>query len=254
MQHVIFLPWCKTCIAKNLGAKCWWLTYIEMRRGLQWHRQEQRSQVDPGQWSSALSREKLVPATQRRQEWAARPGGCLEVACLATCKSEAWPRPLGGTSSSKLTWQAGERESGRRLRGQEVWGSFAGWHLNRSLGGGNSSGEPENISSSTKHLTITRVTSIQDEVTEEAFKRWTPSKQAISSEPMRVPRAVIVPSLALPLLLTASCAVLIEVLKSCCFASQRRREEAVQERIMSKPCLCFIHLSGERTSVVLQHM
>ena len=62
---------------------------------------------------------------------------------------------------------------------------------------------------------------------------------------MRVPRAVIVPSLVLLLLLTVSCASSIAdalSLTSGCLASQRRIEEAVQERIMSKPPLCFIHL------------
>ena len=81
------------------------------------------------------------------------------------------------------------------------------------------------------------VTSIQDEVTAEAFKFWTPSKQATSSVPMRLPSAVIVPSL---LLLAASCASSIT---SGCLASQRRIEEAAQERIMSKPPLCLIHLT-----------
>ena len=109
-----------------------------------------------------------------------------------------------------------------------------------------------------QNISLLLVTCIQDEVTEEPFERWTPSsKQAISSEPMRVPRAVIVPSLALPLLLIASCAVFIVVLISCCLASQRRREEAAQERNMSKPRLCFIHLSGvgpRMKKLILWHM
>ena len=64
---------------------------------------------------------------------------------------------------------------------------------------------------------------------------------------MRDPRAVIVPSLPLPLvkpvsLLPTSLALSILEDLPCCLASQRRREEAAQERKMSKPALGLNHL------------
>ena len=177
------------------------------------------------------------------------PEGCGGTVDLST-----WVRGGRGHGQEgahlRPTWQAGVGELGQQFQEPAVWGNFGGWRWHTSRGAGSCSGVPALCLESFKVQFMS--TSVQEEVIEPRCLFWFSSSQATSSAPIRAPKAVTVPSFEPFSLKPVSAGGLSigaeSLLTSFFLASQRRMEEAAQDKTTSKRGFGFNHLGiGRRT-------